>query len=322
MRENIIFFVRLLTPFIGSQTPQVEGTNQHRYIFDLKVPSPARPSYLVRYDSDSGVVLLNAGTAHGVTLGAEFALYPTHDRHPFGKPLCTFVVDKSASFFSTLKPANGGPFHSMPTDFTVFQAKPGIGGTTRLYLPADHNSACLIRDIRPLLHTAEFVNSPDDAHLELSVRDNQVVVSVRDRKATVYGFDHKFPTMQTQQNLVSFLEKAGCFYRERDRHTSIDSEVAKIVTLDFFKLGARRSKFEDIPECQLGESGPNLYSADIVDFVVEEGCVYGVKLTNSSSHDLYPTLLYLDSSDLSISNVCHFLGNTSTNQHLLCRNIL
>jgi len=313
VRENVIFFLHLPTPFIVSQNPQVEGINQHRHIFDLKTPSPARPSYLAQYNSDSGLVLLNAGTAHGVTLGAEFAFYPTHGPHPFGKPFRTFVVDNSASFFSTLKPANDAPFHSIPTDFTVFQAKPGKGGTIRLYLPADHNSACLIRDIRPLLHNAEFVNSPDDAHLELTVRDDQVVVAVRDRKATVYGFDHKFPTMQTQQNLASFLEKAGCFYRERDRHTSIDSEVAKMVTLDFFKLGARRSKFEDIPECQLGESGPNLYSAGTIDFVVEEGCVYGVKLTNATSHDLYPTLLYLDNRDLSISDVCHFLGNTSTN---------
>jgi len=322
VRKNVTLFVRLPTPFIVSQNPQVEGINQHRYIFDSKVPSPSRLSYLARHNSESSLILLNAGTAHGVTPGAEFAFYPTHGPHPFGKPLRTFIVDNSAPFFSTLKPANDAPFHSIPTDFTVFQEKPGKGGSIRLYLAADHNSACLIHDIRRLVHNAEFVNSSEDAHLELTVRDNQVVVSVRDRKATVYGFDHKFPTLQTRQNLAFFLEKAGCFYRERDRHTSIDSEVAKMVTLDFFKLGARRSKFEDIPECQLGESGPNLYSADTIDFVVEEGCVYGVKLTNSSSHDLYPTLLYLDNSDLSISNVCHFLGNTSTNQHLPCRNIL
>jgi len=307
VRENIILFVRLPTPFVVSQNPQVEGTNQHRYIFDSKVPSPARPSYLARYNSDSGLVLLNAGTAHGVTLGAEFAFYPTHDPHPFGDPLRTFVVDNSASFFSTLKPAHDAPFHSIPTYFTVFQAQPGKGGTIRLYLPADHNSACLIRDIRPLLHNTEFVDSPDDAHLELSVRDNQVVVSVRDRKATVYGFNHKFPTMLTRPNLISFLEKAACFYRERDRHTSIDSEVANMVTLDFYKLGASLSTFEDISECQFGESGPNLHSAGTIDFIVDEGCVYGVKLTNLSPRDLYPTLFYLDNSDLSISDVYHFL---------------
>ena len=57
-------------PFIVSQNPQVEGVNQHHYIFDSKAPSPACSSYLVRYDSDSGLVLLNAGTAHGVTLEA------------------------------------------------------------------------------------------------------------------------------------------------------------------------------------------------------------------------------------------------------------
>jgi hypothetical protein len=327
VRENIIPFVPLLTPFLVSQNPQVEGANQHRYIFNSKVPSPARPSYLARYDSDSGLFLLNAGTAHGITLGAEFALCATHNPHPFGKPLHTFIVDDSASFFSTLKPTNGALCHSLPTVFKVFQATPGEGGSIRLYFPADPDSSSLIsvfHHIRRSPHNVEFVNSPDDAHLQLSIRDNQVVVSVRDRKATVYGFDHKFPTMRaTPHDFTSFLEKAGRFYRERDRHTSVDSEVAKIVTLEFYKLGATRSKFEDIPECQLGASGPNLYSADIIDFIVEEGCAYGVKLTNFSSLDLYPTLLYLDNCDLSISNVYHFLRNPRTNNpHTPCRNSL
>ena len=69
--------------FIVSQNPQVEGVNQHRHIFDSTVPSPAHPSYLARYDSGSGLVLLNAGTAHGITIGAEFAFYvwPTTHTH-------------------------------------------------------------------------------------------------------------------------------------------------------------------------------------------------------------------------------------------------
>ena len=275
------------------------------------MPSPARPSYLARYDSDSGLILLNAGTAHGVTLGAEFAFYAVHDSHASGNALHTFIVNNSASFFSTLSPANDASRQSLPTVFTVFQAKPGLGGTIRLHLSADHISAPLIsvcHDIRRRPRNIKFVNSRDNAHLELSVRDNQIVVSVRDVNATVYHPDDKFPAMQaTPHDFASFLEKAGSFYWERDRHTAIDSEVAKIVTLEFYKLGPTHSKFEDIPKCQLAASGPNLYSADTIDFIVEEGCVYGVKLTNSSSRDLYPTLFYLDNSNLSISNIYHSL---------------
>jgi len=97
--------------------------------------------------------------------------------------------------------------------FTVFQAKPGLGGSIRLHLSADHNSARLLsvcHDIQRPPHNIEFVNSRDDAYLELSVRDNQIVVSIRDVKATVYRLDHKFPTMQaTPHDLTSFLEKRG-----------------------------------------------------------------------------------------------------------------
>ena len=316
MRQNLnidVLFLQSLTTFIVSQNPQVEGINQHRYIFNSKAPSP-RPSYLARYDSDYGIFLLNAGTAHGVTLGAEFAFHVAQDTYPGpGKPLHTFVINNSASFFSTLRPANDASWQSLPNVFTVFQVKSGLGGTIRLYLSPSHNSPCLISlcdDIRDSPHDVKFVNSPDDAHFKLTVRDNQVVVSVSDKKAIIYGFDHQFPTAQvTRHNLTSFLEKAGRFYRERDRHTSIDSEVAKIVTLEFYELKATHSKFEDIPDrdSQLRESGLNLYSADTIDFIVEEGCVYGVKLTNLSSRDLYPTLFYLNSNDLSIGNVYHLL---------------
>ena len=271
---------------------------------------PARPSYLARYDSEYGIFLLNAGTAHGITLGAEFTFHVAQKTYPPGKPLYTFVVNNSASFFSTLRLANDASWQSLPMIFTVFQVKPGLGSTIRLYLSSGRKPPCLISvcdDIRNSSHDVELVNSPDDAHLELIFRNNQVVVSVCDSKATIYGFNHQFPTMQvTRHNLTSFLEKAGSFYRERNRHTGIDSEVAQVLTLEFYKLGATHTKFEDMPDPQLGESGPNLYSADTIDFIVEEGCVYGVKLTNLSSRDLYPTLFYLDSNDLSIGNVCHF----------------
>jgi hypothetical protein len=313
VRQNLnisIPFLQLLTSSIVSQNPQVEGINQHRHIFNSKVPPPPRLSCLAQYDSDSGLFLLNAGTAHGVTLGAEFAFRATQDTYPPGKPLHTFVVNNSASFFSILRPTNDASWQSLPTVFTVFQVKPGLEGTIRLYLSSSRNSPCFIsvcHYIRDSPHDVEFVNSPDDAHLELTVRDNQLVFSVSDEKATIHGFDHQFPTMQvTRHNLTSFLKKAKSFYRERDRHTGLDPEVVTIVTLEFYKLGATHSKFEDIPDPQLGESGPNLYSADTIDFTVEEGCVYGVKLTNLSSRDLYPTLFYLGSNDLSIGNVYYF----------------
>ena len=121
-------------PFILSQNPQAEGVNQHRYILDSKVPPAC--TYLARYDSDSGLVLLNAGTAHGVTLGAEFA---AHDSHASGKALHTFIVNNSALFFSTLSPANDA---SITKVFTVFQAKPGLGRTICPHLSADHKSTC------------------------------------------------------------------------------------------------------------------------------------------------------------------------------------
>ncbi|KIM41797.1 hypothetical protein M413DRAFT_27370 [Hebeloma cylindrosporum] len=291
---------------LPGQNPQIEGVNQYRYIFNSEASSSACQLYLARRDFDSDLVVLNAGTAHGVTPGAEFVIFAGNDSHPSRTPLATFIVYKSTSFFSILRPTSDVSCQSsdLPKVFTIFQEKPGQGGTLRLYLPTE---SILIHDIRHSVHNVEFVDSRDDAHLEITSQDNQVVVSVRDKKATACGFEHKISI--TRPNLTAFLEKAECFYRERDHQADIDLGVVNFVTLEFYKLGATHSRFRNIPECHLGALGPNLYSADrkTIEFIVEEGCHYGVKLTNSCPRDLYPSVLYFDN-NLNDLIIKHYYG--------------
>ena len=75
-------------------------------------------------------------------------------------------------FFLILKPTNGDSDQTLPTVFAVFQATPGQEGTTRLYFPANHDSSSqipVVHDIRRLPHNVKFINSLNDAHLELSI---------------------------------------------------------------------------------------------------------------------------------------------------------
>jgi len=64
-------------------------------------------SYVPRYDPSFKAIVVNAGIAHGVTDGAEFAFYAAQESNPRGKPLGTYIVDKATSFYSTMKPAGG-----------------------------------------------------------------------------------------------------------------------------------------------------------------------------------------------------------------------
>ena len=276
-----------------SQSPQCEGLHQDRYLFNAKVVSPAPVSYVPRYDPSFKAIVVNAGIAHGVTDGAEFAFYAAQESNPRGKPLGTYIVDKATSFYSTMKPAGGLSISALPSGLAAFQTQIGQGSALRLYDSGRVEEILRARgyDLRDI----QFVDSRDKAHLELVIQESHLVITVRDAKATRHG-RYQLPTMEfTWDKFGSFLYKAQSFYRELDR-SSVDIYVTKDIGVEFYRLQEMPSFFED-NEPELWPSSSNLLQAGMIHLVVEEGCSYGVKLTNNGPYDLYPSLFYFDNSD-------------------------
>jgi hypothetical protein len=281
-----------------SQNPQCEGLRQDRYLFNAKVVSPTPVSYVPRYDPSFKAIIVHAGIAHGVTEGAEFAFYAAQEPNPLG----TYLVDEATSFYSIMKPADGLPLSGLPSGIVAYQTQTGQGHALRLYVSKP--SHCLTspgridkilrawgRDLR----NVKFVDSRHKAHLELSIQEKHVVITVRDTKATQHGY-YQLPTTEiTWDKLGSFLRKAQSFYRELDR-SSVDIDVMKDIGMEFYQLQEASSFFED-NEPELSPSGPDLIHEGMIYFVVQERCSYGVKLTNSGPYDLYPSLFYFDNSD-------------------------
>jgi len=277
-----------------SQNPQCEGLHQDRYLFNAKVVSPVPVSYVPRYDPSFDAIVVNAGIAHGVTDGAEFAFYAAQEPNPCGKPLGTYIVDKATSFYSTMKPAGGLSISTLSSGLAAFQTQMGKGNALRLYDPGRVEEILRVRGYD--LRNIQFVDSPDKAHLELGIQENQLVITVRDTKATQHG-RYQLPTMEvTWDKFGSFLKKTQSFYRELDR-SSVDIDVIKDIGVEFYRLQGMPSFFED-NEPELWPSSSNLLQAGMIHLVVEEGCSYGVKLTNNGPYDLYPSLFYFDNSDL------------------------
>ena len=67
--------------------------------------------------------------------------------------------------------------------------------------------------------------------------------------------------------------------------------------MEFYQLQETPSPFKD-NESELRPSSSNLLYDGTIHLVVEEGCSFGVKLTNNGLYDLYPSLFYFDTSDL------------------------
>ena len=286
-----------------SQNPQCEGLHQDRYLFNAKIVSPAPVSYVPRYDPSFKAIVINAGIAHGVTNGAEFAFYAAQEPNPRGKPLGTYVVDEAKLFYSILNPAGGLSVSALPSGLVAFQTQTGQGNALRLYIPepcdrltsperVDKRLQACGHDLR----NVQFVDSRDEAHLELSIQEHHAVITVRDTKATQHG-RYQLPTIEvTWNNFGSFLTKAKSFYRELDRN-SVDVDVTKDIGVEFYRLQETPSFLED-NEPELRPSSSNLLHDGMIHLVVKEGCYYGVKLTNNGPYNLYPSLFYFDNSDL------------------------
>ncbi|KIM41893.1 hypothetical protein M413DRAFT_445103 [Hebeloma cylindrosporum] len=290
---------------LSSQNPQCEGLHQGRYLFNAKVVSPAPVTYVPRYDPAFNAIVVNAGIAHGVTDGAEFAFYVAQDPHPGGKPLGIYVVDKATPFYSIMKPIGGSSMSALPSGLAAFQTQAGQGNALRVYISeaadrptssprrVDKISRACGRDLR----NVQFVDSRDKAHLELAIKENQVVITVRDPKTTQQGRYQLPPRTITWDELGPFLSKAKLFYSELDR-SSIDTDVVKDIGIEFHRLQEMPSSFHNVSEPDLRPFGSNRLLPDgMIHLAVEDRYSYGVKLTNRGPYDLYPSLFYFDGSD-------------------------
>ncbi|PPQ85563.1 hypothetical protein CVT25_006733, partial [Psilocybe cyanescens] len=107
-----------------------------------------------------------------------------------------------------------------------------------------------------------------------------------------------FPDAIDTTELTEFgrvLSGIACYYRELD-HVNINSNIINKIDVEFYKLDdSNKLDWRNfVPE------GGNLFHNGVVDFEVEEGAPYGLKLVNNSACDLYPYLFFFNNNNLSI----------------------
>ncbi|KAH9477736.1 hypothetical protein JR316_0009963 [Psilocybe cubensis] len=124
---------------------------------------------------------------------------------------------------------------------------------------------------------------------------NDVVFELCDEAVTKYGVSRRFPPVPTDDGhtLPWVLNRVAHYFSELNRR-NVNSQLAEKVTVEFYKL---QELDDDTDELEKVE--PNLCKGNIIDFVVEDGSPYGIKLRNKSDHDLYPYVFQFGS-DLSI----------------------
>ena len=242
--------------------------------------------------------------AHGVSHGVEFTLFGEEKRS-----LGAVVVNDAAAIedFQTTVTA---PLRVTNVSF----AKLTRVGNLPLYLTPGGNLSLVLEemirqmDVRgtsaPNFRSVEEVKK---AKLEATMENDLVVLKVLDQQLKQFGLtDLSFKI--ALDRLTHALSAAAHYYWYLDlskENNHIDTKDG--VTLDLYKLKESETEYDEygmealVPvEPSFYGRDPNAETSDVIDFVVDPDALYGIKITNKTTRDLYLNAFLFNNSSLSI----------------------
>ncbi|KIJ36099.1 hypothetical protein M422DRAFT_261646 [Sphaerobolus stellatus SS14] len=291
---------------IRRQNPQCEGANRNRILFNSR-PPPAGPHYFYIYKKHHEYILA-AGEIHGVTAGDEFTIYSDKTSStPLG--VLTVPDDKSIGPFSTtLYPQTSIPI-LFPEHSVAVKSKAGKTVDLLLQAPLDVRLMSLYKKLSKLMEQ----NDPTGIHLvkegagaKLGIRitpNNQIAFDVLDPEVTLDGsgvtqLPYTVDITDVEQ-LYLAIRRAAHYYRCLG-YEGNNKTIRNNVSVEFIEL--KYTGFHDIHGLPFTEPiGNPLNSNGVVD-IVPRNSIYGFKVINNSSRDLYMNAFYFDNVDFSIDS--------------------
>ncbi|KAJ6480809.1 caspase domain-containing protein [Mycena vitilis] len=285
IRPNRITYADLLDllPTLPDQNPQCEGSNQHRYMFEVEGPRRDRRTYTLAVKED-GTLVVDAGGLHGVVVGTQFSLEKS-DR---------ILVAASVNPVSTVLVPAGSSGHSFPDKARLIVCDwKNDAAMLKVYLHASDNPPFTVSDVSTHGTGSDFllVESLEEADLAVSrASEEEFCLTRLDTKIPRYvAPDVHLAVPDT--NLPCVLDAVAHFNYFLGKHNGHDPFAGE-VELEMYSLrgeyGAR------VPNLDVG----NLVVDNEVRFRVEGK--YGLAICNYSQHALFPYLLYFDPATYSI----------------------
>lgn len=299
-------------PLIPGQNPQCEGHNAGRICFDSKPPVPKRQWFGIKTGTQNGRVFykIEAGTAHGITEGAQFAVYPTQTPLPDEAPLVHVVASVVLPYQSIIKPMSGPPYLILTQKFAA-QTRAGTKEDLRLFIPKndkDNSSFKVVYDTLEAMSEVQVdqadpapapvitCTKKSKAELGVLLDGSRLFIEILDPLITVHGLTRlQYPLPRQIPLAASFLRAAAHYHRYLHRIQGT-SGLLDDIKIEFTELASDGNGF-----CK--PTGDNMIGAGVVDIPVKEGVFYGVKITNTSNKDLYPSVFFFNALDLSIDSV-------------------
>ena len=252
---------------------------------------------------------MDAGSAHGITDGAEFAVYEYRDWPPKTSPLGTLVALDTRAFSTSADVVSGASQFALTESAFALQTKAGAEEDLRIHVAMDEKLIGVFEAlVQEMQHTGDeqrriLLSKKNNAELDIALDDGLVVFNILDPLVTKFGLSRMPFRISPKVDDVYPVIRAAAHYRWHLRRTNKKPIFQNKVHIEFKQLTMIR---EILP------IGPDLNIDGVVNFVVDNEAMYGIRIINDTPIPLYPSLFYFDNSDFSISGYLHMKKGINT----------
>ena len=251
---------------------------------------------------------IEAGTAHGITEGAQFAVYSSQTPRASDAELLAHVTASTVYPYRSIIKVVSGSLHTNLVQAAAVQTRAGTQEDLRLYIPKDGRDNAHLKVVYEALEAMGDVQVDEaisavppkialakerKAELGVFLEGADLVVEILDPVITVHGLKRLESPIPAQLPMTTlFLQGAAHYHRYLHRIHGT-SPLLDQIKIEFTQLKRQGRFYYPV--------GDNLIKAGVVDIPAEDGVMYGIKIFNESDKDLYPSVFFFNALDLSIS---------------------
>ena len=282
---------------IVRQTPHCEGQEVNRRLFNKYEPDADRSFILAKRDSDSELsrIILEAGTAQGITIGSRMAVHAYNflGTDETSNPCLGSLTVNKVDRFSSVLEVPSDPAKLQPPFYCFIKS---IASEKKIALYCE-NRAWLESVFPPeeRNQSMTIVDDVTDCHLKLTVMDEKVHFARYHDLVNQHIGDRIIHTVDLNNKpaIRNVVKGSYNFYY----HLTRPGIRLKQVSMELTKLVEKQDPSDDFGT--IISTGENLIVNDPATIVVDQASL-GMKIINGSNRALYPYLFYFDPTDLTI----------------------
>ncbi|KZP27851.1 hypothetical protein FIBSPDRAFT_817828 [Athelia psychrophila] len=252
---------------------------------------------------------MEAGYAHGISAGAEFAIYADENAVLTSNALGILAVDRVDMFHTTMKITSCSGSFAVNQSTVALQTKAGDRGDFSMHVAVDDKFIAIFEALltemqgnRPGRAKITLVEKKQ-AKLEAVMQGGLLYFDILDKRVTAF-YDGTmripFPVDPEPHAIRPILRSVSHYYWHLDRESEYDSYFKSHISVGFFELQESSTELDDAGYFVLEPGPQQLCNDNIIDLIVDPNAEYGMQITNSTPWDLYPGVFYFETGDLSI----------------------